>query len=210
MEKGVVGRIFFWNIIALAILTIVFHKCFGMPLTVEQLNQAAVDRTRENIMYSPQYVEIDYPNGDVPDHTGVCTDVIIRAYRAVGVDLQQLVHEDMLANFDEYPSKQIWGLTKPDSNIDHRRVPNLQIFFERNGEKLDITFNPDDYKPGDIVVWGGFKNGSSPWHIGIVVRGNSIMTGNPFVVHNIGYGPEREDMLFDFPIIGHYRYYPEV
>ena len=108
MEKGVVGRIFFWNIIALAILTIVFHKCFGMPLTVEQLNQAAVDRTRENIMYSPQYVEIDYPNGDVPDHTGVCTDVIIRAYRAVGVDLQQLVHEDMLANFDFGKLEKKW------------------------------------------------------------------------------------------------------
>ena len=147
---------------------------------------------------------------DIDNNTGVCTDVIIRSYRAVGIDLQQLVHEDMIANFEEYPSKQIWGLTKPDSNIDHRRVPNLQIFFERNGEKLDITFNPDDYYPGDIVVWGGFRNGSSPWHIGIVVRGNSIMTGNPFVVHNIGYGPEKEDMLFDFPIIRHYRYYPEV
>ena len=206
MDKKVVGSVFFWNIIALALLTLIFNKCFGMPLTVEELNKAAIERTRENVMYSPEYVEIPYPNGDVPNNTGVCTDVIIRSYRAVGIDLQQLVHEDMIANFEEYPSKQIWGLTKPDSNIDHRRVPNLQIFFERNGVKLDITFNPEDYKEGDIVVWGGFKGDSSPWHIGIIAGGRSLFTGNPYVVHNIGKGPEMEDILFDFLIIGHYRY----
>jgi uncharacterized protein YijF (DUF1287 family) len=210
MDKKVVGGVFFWNAVALVLLTLILNRCFGMSLSASELTDAAIERTHQNVMYTSQYVDISYPNGDVPDSTGVCTDVIIRSYRAVGIDLQQLIHEDMEKNFDLYPSKEIWGMTKPDSNIDHRRIPNLQTFFKRYGIILDISDNRNDYHPGDIVVWGGFRNGSSPWHIGIVTDIQCWVTGNPFVVHNIGYGPEMEDILFDFPIIGHYQYYPEV
>lgn len=108
---------------------------------------------------------LNYPNGDIPSYFGVCTDVIIRTYRKIGIDLQKEVHEDMLKEFDSYPSKRIWGLTKPDKNIDHRRVPNLQIFFSRKGKIVPITKNPDDYLPGDIVTW--MLKGNLP-HIGIV------------------------------------------
>lgn len=132
---------------------------------------------------------------------GVCTDVVIRSYRALGVDLQVLVHEDMTDNFDMYPSKKIWGLTKADRNIDHRRVPNLQVFFSRHGTVLPITENPEGYSPGDLVAW--MLPGNLP-HIGIVVDEYSAETGAPFIVHNVGLGPRMEDKLFSYEITGHY------
>ena len=153
------------------------------------------------------YFNIEYPNGDIPKEFGVCTDVIIRSYRQVDVDLQQLVHEDIKENFSKYPIKRHWpNQKKPDTNIDHRRVPNLEIFFSRYGESLPISNNKDDYKPGDIITWD--LKGSSPWHIGIVTNKISSTTKNPLIVHNIGRGPIIDDMLFSFPIRGHYRYFP--
>lgn len=171
---------------------------------VEQLVDAAKERTRYPVRYDGAYVKINYPGGDVPANTGVCTDVVIRTYRALGIDLQQQVHEDMRANFSSYPSKRIWGLNKPDTNIDHRRVPNLQVFFSRHGTNLPVSDNPDDYQPGDLVTWMVPNNRP---HIGIVVDRKS-QQDIPMVVHNIGWGPELDNMLFDFPITGHYRYRP--
>lgn len=168
---------------------------------------AAIDRTNQSITYDPSYMKITYPNGDIPSHLGVCTDVIIRSYRKIGADLQQLVHEDMENNFSSYPSQRIWSLSSTDTNIDHRRVPNLQIFFTRNGESLEITNSKKDYQPGDIITWD--LQGSSPWHIGIVSHKTSCVTGNPLVVHNIGSGPIINDVLFRYPITGHYRYIPD-
>lgn len=166
---------------------------------------AAVARTHVNIRYDGSYISIPYPNGDVPSGIGVCTDVVIRSYRAIGVDLQRLVHEDMINNFNTYPSKRIWGLNTTDSNIDHRRVPNLQTFFTRHGSKLAITHKPNDYSPGDIVTWS--LPGNLP-HIGIVTDQRTA-TGNFLIVHNIGAGPVLGDMMFDYKITGHYRYIPD-
>ncbi len=169
-----------------------------------QLVAAALERTHHAVRYEGAYVRIQYPGGDVPANTGVCTDVIIRSYRAVGIDLQQQVHEDMRDHFGAYPSRRIWGLTRPDSNIDHRRVPNLQTFFARHGMSLPISDTAEDYRPGDLVTW--MVAGNRP-HIGIVVnqRGRS---GRYMIVHNIGAGPRLEDMMFEYPITGHYRYLP--
>lgn len=169
------------------------------------LTAAALERTEHSVTYNGAYYRIDYPNGDVPANIGVCTDVIIRAYRAIGVDLQVLVHEDMAAHFDAYPSRRIWGLASTDTNIDHRRVPNLQTFFTRHGQSLPVTRKPGDYAPGDLVTW--MLPGNLP-HIGIVTDQVSAETGNPLIVHNIGAGPRLEDRLFAYPITGHYRYIP--
>ncbi len=166
---------------------------------------AAVDRTRHTVRYDGSYIPIDYPNGDVPAYIGVCTDVVIRSYRAVGVDLQKMVHEDMLANFERYPSRRIWGHRTPDHNIDHRRVLNLQVFFARHGEVLPVSNRKEDYSPGDIVTW--MLAADLP-HIGIVSDRVSSDSGNPLIVHNIGAGPKLEDMLFNYEITGHYRYAP--
>lgn len=165
-----------------------------------KLSAAAVERTHHSVRYVSDYVRIPYPGGDVPADTGVCTDEVIRSYRAVGIDLQKEVHEDIVRNFDAYPHK--WQ-RHPDSNIDHRRVPNLMVFFSRHGTKLPISQRDPDYSPGDIVAW---DLGGGITHIGIVVdhRGSS---GRYMVVHNIGRGPQMEDVLFDWKIIGHYRYY---
>ena len=169
---------------------------------------AAIDRTNKTIIYNGEYFIIDYPNGDIPSHFGVCTDVIIRSYRKLGIDLQQLIHEDIKNNFEYYAITQIWiDQTKPDTNIDHRRVPNIEKFIQRNGQKITKTNNPKNYKPGDIVTWD--LSGSSPWHIGIVTNKISERTNNPLIVHNIGRGPQLDDCLFDFPIRGHYRYIPQ-
>jgi len=167
----------------------------------EALSKAALARTSHHIRYDGRYFRIQYPNGDVPDTLGVCTDVVIRSYRTLGVDLQKEVHEDMLARFDTYPKN--WGLENTDSNIDHRRVPNLQTFFSHKGKVLPVSSRPEDYKPGDLVTW--MLNGKLP-HIGIVVNHRSQDGERPLVVHNIGAGPQLEDMLFNFPITGHYRF----
>lgn len=154
------------------------------------------------VLYDSAYTKIPYPSGDVSPRRGVCSDVIIRAYRGIGIDLQQRVHEDMKKHFALYP--KLWGLKRADSNIDHRRVPNLQVFFTRFGKTLPITRNATDYTAGDIVTWNLRDKGSLP-HIGIVTDKKSA-SGNPLIMHNIGYGQVTEDMLFDYTITGHYRY----
>ncbi len=168
----------------------------------KKLVEAAIERTNHIVRYDGAYRKIRYPNGDVPDDIGVCTDLIIRSYRKLGIDLQKDLYEDMKQNFYLYP--KLWGLTKPDTNIDHRRVPNLQTFFERKGVVLPVTQNPNDYVAGDIVTWMLSEN--LP-HIGIVVDLRSEDGNKPLIVHNIGSGPVIEDMLFDYQITGHYRYY---
>ncbi len=165
------------------------------------LAAAAVERTHHSVRYVSAYVKIPYPGGDVPADTGVCTDEVIRSYRAVGVDLQKEVHEDMVKRFSAYPRG--WASRGPDTNIDHRRVPNLRVFFSRNGETLPITAKARDYSPGDLVTWD--LGGNVP-HIGIVVDQKSSVTGRNMVVHNIGSGPKMEDVLFNWKITGHYRY----
>lgn len=169
-----------------------------------RLVAAAVERTHHSVRYVSEYVRIPYPGGDVPADTGVCTDEIIRSYRAVGVDLQKEVHEDMVQNFAAYPNKRKWLLLHPDSNIDHRRVPNLMVFFARKGESLPISSREEDYAPGDLVTWDLGKNVP---HIGIVVDQKAPTSGRYMIVHNIGKGPKMEDVLFDWKITGHYRYY---
>jgi hypothetical protein len=169
-----------------------------------KLVAAAVERTNHSVKYVSAYVHLDYPGGDVPADTGVCSDEIIRAYRAVGVDLQKEVHEDMLKNWADYPSKSKWHQAHPDTNIDHRRVPNLMVFFSRKGESLPISLRAADYSPGDIVTWD--LGGNVP-HIGIVVDLKSSETGRFLIVHNIGQGPKSDDVLFGWKITGHYRYF---
>ncbi len=171
---------------------------------LKKLAAAAVERSHHAVRYDPAYVRIPYPGGDVPAGTGVCTDEIIRAYRAVGIDLQKEVHEDMVRNFSSYPRKWQWLSGRPDANIDHRRVPNLMTFFSRKGEKLAITDLGQDYLPGDLVTWD--LGGNVP-HIGIVVDQESRASGRYMVLHNIGRGPKIEDVLFSWNITGHYRYF---
>jgi uncharacterized protein YijF (DUF1287 family) len=171
---------------------------------LQRLVAAAVERTSHQVRYNFSYVRIPYPNGDVPADTGVCTDEIIRSYRAVGIDLQKEVHEDILHNWSAYPHDRRWKQSHPDSNIDHRRVPNLAVFFSRKGEALPITYGGDDYSPGDLVTWD--LGGGVP-HIGIVVDRKSPQGERYLVVHNIGEGPRMEDVLFRWKITGHYRYF---
>lgn len=167
----------------------------------DKLSAACISLTKDDVEYDSSYFRIPYPNGDIPKDKGVCTDVVIRAYRKMGIDLQKEVHEDMRANFEKYP--KIWGLKKPDTNIDHRRVPNLQVFFKKYGEVKAITQKAEDYKPGDIVTW--MLNDKLP-HIGIVVN-KKTPTGNRYmVVHNVGRGQVIQDYLFEHTITGHYRY----
>lgn len=151
------------------------------------------------IEYDGSYERLTYPGGDVPIERGVCTDVVIRALRHLGFDLQKEVHEDMKRNFSRYPKR--WGLKRPDKNIDHRRVPNLQTFFKRKGWALPVTDNPSDYKPGDLVTC--IVGGSLP-HI-MIVSDRTNADGVPLIIHNIGGGTEEEDSLFAFPLDGHYR-----
>jgi hypothetical protein len=171
---------------------------FGVRLAL-----AAEKQTRTRVTYDSSYTRIAYPGGDVAPDKGVCADVVIRAYRAFGVDLQVRVHRDMVRAFSIYPQR--WGLTRTDTNIDHRRVPNLEMFFRRHGRALPVTMNANDYKPGDLVSW--IVAGSLP-HIGIVSATRTQDGARPMIVHNIGEGPKLEDVLFEFPIVGHFRYPP--
>lgn len=168
-----------------------------------RLVAAALERTRHEVRYDGRYVRLEYPGGDVPPEIGVCSDVVIRSYRAVGIDLQRAVHEDMRAHFAAYPNR--WGLSRPDTNIDHRRVPNLRTFFARKGQSLPITRRPEAFRPGDLVSWA--LPGNLP-HIGIVVDARSLDGRRPLIVHNVGAGPKLEDVLFAYPMTGHYRYPP--
>jgi uncharacterized protein YijF (DUF1287 family) len=167
-----------------------------------RLARAALDRTKHVVRYEPAYVRLNYPGGDVPADTGVCTDEVIRAYRSLGYDLQELVHEDMAANFQAYPNH--WGLHGTDRNIDHRRVPNLQAFLERRGAALPVTRDHADYLPGDLITCT--VAGRLP-HIALVVP-SPTGSGRPWIVHNIGEGPQLEDQLFEYPLTGHYRWHP--
>lgn len=202
-----------WKISLSLIFIISFLSCSqGPPVTyiprsdepkgfVHALSEASLEQTRYMVRYDASYRRIDFPNGDVPANTGVCADVVVRSYRKLGIDLQKEMNDEMKSDFDAFPKK--WGLKAPDTNIDHRRVPNLQVFFTRRGLVLPITKNAQDYQPGDIVTW-------SVWgkpHTGIVVDQPSSNGRRFMVVHNIGRGPELEDMLFDYDITGHFRYY---
>ncbi len=190
------------NILIFLIISILVLSCSQPAIAQKNLSDCAIELTKQNVIYDPSYFSIDYPNGDVPSNRGVCTDVVIRAYRKLGIDLQKLVHEDMKNNFHLYP--KIWGLKSTDKNIDHRRVPNLMTFFKRKGIEKAITKNPINYLPGDIVCW---NLGGGLTHIGIVIDKKSNDDGKRnLIVHNIGGGQVIEDILFDYRIIGHYKY----
>ena len=185
-----------------ALLLMVCHTASSQNSFYEQLADSTITLTQQHVVYDSRYYRMDYPNGDIPQGRGVCTDVIIRAYRMFGIDLQKLVHEDMLAHFGEYPAN--WGLTRPDKNIDHRRVPNLMTYFSRFGQVLPITRNASDFNPGDIVCW---DLGNGITHIGLVVKPKSKNKLRHQIVHNIGAGQVMEDCLFNFKIIGHYKFF---
>lgn len=167
-----------------------------------KLSDAAIALTKDKVTYDPAYFSMPYPNGDVPANKGVCTDVVIRAYRnAFKIDLQKDVHEDMKPNFKLYPKD--WGRKTTDRNIDHRRVYNLMVFFKRKGTVKPMTKDASQYKPGDIVCWNLSGNIS---HIGLVVNKKSADGKRCLIVHNIGAGQVMEDVLFSWKIIGHYTY----
>jgi len=187
----------------IALLCIVVHAVNAQSAFHKQLADSALTLTKDKVSYDPSYFTIKYPNGDVPTDKGVCTDVVIRAYRKLGIDLQKEVHEDMSAHFSIYP--KIWGLSRTDKNIDHRRVPNLMTFFKRKGGALTITKKPEDYLEGDIVCW---NLGGAITHIGIVANKKSRNHKRPLIIHNIGAGQVLEDCLFRYKIIGHFRYQP--
>lgn len=176
------------------------YKDQTLPFAM-RLSSAALARTRASVIYDPAYVRISYPGGDVAPGRGVCTDEVVRAYRLLGIDLQQLVHEDMRRAFSVYPRR--WGLSRPDPNIDHRRVPNLEVFFTRHGTTLPVTQNGRDYQAGELVTW--MLPGNLP-HIGLVTAKRTRDGARPLIVHNIGAGPQLEDMLFNYNITGRFRY----
>ncbi len=167
---------------------------------IKEIVDSAIEQTRQTFEYDPSYSKLAYPNGDVPIERGVCADVIVRAFRRAGVDLQKEVHEDMARYFAAYPAK--WGARKPDSNIDHRRVPNLMTFFERKAKSVPITTKPSDYNPGDVVAW---ELDNHLLHIGLVTDAVAGGTRDYLVVHNIGAGAKIEDVLMNWKVIGHYR-----
>lgn len=179
---------------------------FCMPYALGKSNLELAKQAEQLprlVVYDSSYRQIDYPNGDVPSHYGVCSDVVIRSYRKLGIDLQKQLHEDIKKNFSQYPSQKMWGLRKPDTNIDHRRVPNLETFFARKGTVKPITVKGEDYLPGDIVSWR-LDNGRP--HIGIVTSIKASNSRYYLVMHNIGYGQVTEDVLFKWKIVGHYSY----
>lgn len=188
-------------LILLLTITLIKLEVSAQDLFFQKLNSAAIELTKEKVSYDPGYYTIDYPDGDIPSDRGVCTDVIIRAYRKLGIDLQKEVHEDMKENFDKYPDN--WGMKSTDTNIDHRRVPNLITFFSRHGIIKKNSLNPDDYVPGDIVAWD--LGGNIP-HIGIVINQRSGDGKRYLIVHNIGNGQEIADCLVSYKVIGHYSY----
>lgn len=189
------------TLLLLFIIFLTFDFATAQTNFYQKLADSALVLTHQRVLYDPSYRVISYPNGDVAANKGVCTDVVIRAYRKLGIDLQKEVHEDMKSNFHKYPNN--WGLSRPDKNIDHRRVPNLMTFFTRHGTVKKITDHPKDYQPGDIICW---NLGGGTTHIGIVARKKSTDGQRYLMVHNIGSGQVLEDCLFNYEIIGHYRY----
>jgi uncharacterized protein len=198
------------RMIGAALVALVWTEAMGEQpsappsLPAERLIAAARAQVGVTTIYDPTFVKLAYPGGDLPRERGVCTDVVVRAYRdAFGIDLQQLVHEDMLANFKSYPAA--WGLKAPDASIDHRRVLNLKVFFRRKGREYPISRSPVDYAPGDLATQelpGGLP------HIVVVSDARSQDGVRPLVIHNIGQGTQIEDTLFGYRITGHYRYGP--
>ncbi len=188
-------------LLALFFLSACKEVATAQPSFFSQLAKSAVSLTADDVEYDPSYFTISYPNADVPANKGVCTDVVIRAYRKMNIDLQQLVHEDMKKRFKEYPQK--WGLKGPDKNIDHRRVPNLMCFFSRYGQTKEATNQASDYQSGDIVCW---DLGGGILHIGVLSDVKSSDGKRYQVVHNIGSGQVLEDCLFQYKIIGHYAF----
>jgi uncharacterized protein YijF (DUF1287 family) len=176
------------------------------PPQIKQLLASASEQTKITTGYDPSYVNLKYPGGDVAPETGVCSDVLVRAFRKAGIDLQKEVHEDMSSAWSAYP--RAWGTSRPDSNIDHRRVLNLMTFFQRKGKALPVTTSRDDYLPGDIVAWD--LGGGVP-HIGIVSNlATELSSGSPkhfLIIHNIGAGTRAEDVLLNWKILGHYRFF---
>ncbi|RZK92884.1 MAG: DUF1287 domain-containing protein [Pedobacter sp.] len=191
----------FRKLLLLVVFATFNQLSFAQSATALKLSDAAISITKNKVVYDPAYFRIAYPNGDVPADKGVCTDVVIRAYRKLGTDLQKEVHEDMKANFKLYPKN--WGMKTTDRNIDHRRVYNLMVFFKRKGTVKPMTKNAEDYKPGDIVCWN-LSGGMS--HIGLVINKKSADGKRYLIVHNIGAGQVVEDVLFAWKIIGHYTY----
>lgn len=192
----------FIRFVCLICFTLSAQLGLAQPYFAKALADSALTLTYQQVQYDPSYFSIDYPNGDVPADKGVCTDVVIRAYRKLGIDLQKEVHEDMRDHFNVYPKN--WGLQKPDKNIDHRRVPNLMTFFSRHGMVKAISNRATEYIAGDIVCW---DLGQGITHIGIVSGKKAAGSSRPLIVHNIGGGQVLEDMLFQFTIIGHYSYH---
>jgi len=189
------------TIYVVLVFLLTINSTLGQANFYNQLADSAFTLTKQRVQYDPAYFKIAYPNGDIPSNKGVCTDVIIRAYRKLGTDLQKEVHEDMRDNFNKYPKN--WGLSRPDRNIDHRRVPNLMTFFARYGTVKKISQKTEDYEPGDIVCW---DLGRGVTHIGIVSNRKSTNKQRFLIIHNIGAGQVLEDCLFKFKIIGHYSY----
>ena len=172
------------------------------PPQLKQMLDGAIAQAGVTTSYDPSYVALDYPGGDVPEKTGVCSDVVVRAFRKAGIDLQKEIHEDMKAARSDYPTK--WGATSTDANIDHRRVLNLMAFFRRQGKSVTISYDAADYQPGDIVAWD-LTSGID--HIGIVTNMLSDSGDRYLIVHNIGAGTRVEDVLFEWTIKGHYRFF---
>lgn len=188
--------------VLLALPVVIAQAQHDADTASNQVVAAALEQLGQTIYYDPSYQRLAYPGGDVPLDRGVCTDVVVRAFRRAGTDLQVLVHEDMKSAFSAYP--QQWGLARPDPNIDHRRVPNLMTFFERKGKSLAISQDPTAYRPGDVVAW---RLPGGRLHVGVVSNVRSRDAGRYLLVHNIGFGAKLEDLLFAFEIIGHYRYF---
>lgn len=181
------------------IFLLLVNTTFAQSKFGKQIAICAEELTKTHVIYNPAYFVIDYPNGDIPKKYGVCTDVVIRTLRKVGIDLQKEIHEDMKQAFEAYP--QNWGLKSPDKNIDHRRVPNQMTYFKRKGFEVEISDNKK-YLPGDIVAW---NLGNGLTHIGVVSSIYNNETNNYLMVHNIGAGQVLEDCLFNYKIIAHYR-----
>lgn len=191
-------------IIALALAaSVLMLPVHAARVTAQDVVQAARERLSHQVHYDGAYRRLGYPMGDVPDNVGVCSDLVVRTYRGVGLDLQQLVHEDMRRRFGAYPTR--WGLKKPDPNIDHRRVLNLARYLELQGAALALSSDPEKFQPGDLVTWT--LPGNLP-HIGVVSNRFVPGTNRPLIVHNIGAGPVEDDTLFRYPMTGHFRWHP--
>lgn len=189
------------KLLAVLFFPIVFLAFTSTDEFFLRLSNAAVERTTHKEIYDPSYRRMAYPGGDVPDSLGVCTDLIIRAYRKVGADLQKLIHEDMKIAKQEYDKRR--KTERLDTNIDHRRTHNMETFFTRRGAKLAISTKSEDYLPGDLVFYD-----IAYGHVGMIVNIKSADGKRYLIAHNIGRGSELEDFLFAARIIGHYRWKP--